>query len=91
MFSSSDSFIINEDALNFLDSTEKYSLIKDDIFKFNEIGADIIQFIETNKVSTFKEIIDYIESSYDVEKDDHRLLVSDFLSEAISFNVVSKK
>ncbi len=91
MFSSSDSFTINEDALNFLDSTEKYSLIKDDIFKLNDIGADIIKFVESKKISTFKEIIDYIENSYDVEKDDYKLLISDFLSQAISFNLIRKK
>ena len=84
MFSSSDKFILNDNVLNIFNTTEKYSLIKDDIFKFNNIGANIIEFINKRNGVTIIDILDHIKSNYEVQDGEFEKSINDFISNAIA-------
>jgi hypothetical protein len=59
---------------------------KGEYYSFNKVGSEIWQFLETT--STFEQIIDYLISNYDIDKETCITETSEYLMKMINCEII---
>ncbi len=64
------------------------SLNSEDIYKLNETGTQIVELIAKEK--SFQEIIQHLEETYQIERDELAKEIDDLLNDLLSANLIEE-